>query len=182
MAARVAAQVADDTTLSAIGSSCGASTLYQSTRLHARVFRDGQAGYYADASGLAGVAFTSSNPSVVEVVGTTAVGRSPGSASVCLAASPQECVSITVTSVATTPTNLLARAVTGARSTARRRLGINRPVALAAQTATPTSNANGVDAHAPTAQLPVAPTQASTMASRRPKKSAAAAHPTAPMI
>ena len=66
------------------------------------------------ASGLAGAAFTSSNPSVVEVVGTTAVGRSPGSASVCLAASPQECVSITVTSVAATPTNLLARAVTGA--------------------------------------------------------------------
>ena len=38
------------------------------------------------------------------------------------------------------------------------------------------------DAQAATAQVPVAPTQASTMASRRPKKSAAAAQPTAPMI
>ena len=80
---------------------------------------------------------------------------------------------------------------------------MKRPVALAAHTATPTcvdnsfqawcrvdglgrcqctSKANGVEAQAATAQVPVAPTQASTIASLRPKKSAAAAQPTAPII
>ena len=51
-------------------------------------------------------------------------------------------------------------------------------MAEAAHAAAPTWNASGVDAQAVTAQVPVAPTQASTIASLRPKKSAATAQPT----
>ena len=94
---------ASDTALGAVGAARGGATRYQSARL--RALADGY-----DATALDGVRFVSSDASVVEVRGATAVGVAPGVAFVSLAASPSVGVTITVSDAAAAPVRLVGRA------------------------------------------------------------------------
>ena len=84
-----------------------AAPRYQSARL--RALADGY-----DGTALDGVRFVSSDASVVEVRGATAVGVAPGVAFVSLAASPSVGVTITVSDAAAAPVRLVGRVLTSA--------------------------------------------------------------------
>ena len=101
---------ADAVRLSVLGTACGNETKYASSQL--RLMSEG-----LDLTQLA--TFISSSPTVVEVVGSRVVGRSPGQAIIRAGSSSEASVLITVDGDATVQPSLVARVVTRLESSSR---------------------------------------------------------------